>query len=249
MTKQVHFAKPAVLSVAACLLTMIGAQAQDGRGARPSAPPWYAPGYRGYHESPATTPRSGLVTTPQRYTLRVTALAMKDEDDPNAALIMAHLPEDASIWFQGAPTQQTGTLRHFRTPQLSPSKEYVYTTRVQWHEGGKWVTQIHTFPVRAGDVHCIDIVPTDSPDVQQDVAANLAKLDPQDRTGAEAQRFCAVQEGIRLGSMGVPFKVVVNSETVFVCCDGCADKARTNADKTLEQVKKLKAKYAAATAP
>jgi uncharacterized protein (TIGR03000 family) len=248
----------AVLLGTVLLVSVPDVHAQaDGRGARGSPDkmlgfgqyPWTRPGYRGYSEPPRTPPPSATVTTPQRYTIRVTVLPVKNEDDPNAALIMAHLPEDASIWFQDAPTQQTGTLRHFRTPPLSPSKEYVYTTRVQWHEGGKWVSQIHAFPVRAGDVHCIDVVPSDSPDVQHDVTANLAKLAPDDRRAAESQRFCAVQNGIRLGSMGEPFKVTLKGQAVFLCCEGCADKARSETDATLERVKNLQAKNATPPSP
>jgi uncharacterized protein (TIGR03000 family) len=237
-----------VVSLATAFLVSVPhvyAQA-DGRGARGYADkmPWAQPGYRSYSETRRTPPPAAIVTTPQRYTIRVTVLPVKNEDDSNVALIMAHLPEDASIWFQDGPTQQTGTLRHFWTPPLTPGKEYAYTTRVQWHEGGKWVSQIHTFPIRAGDVHCIDIVPTDSPEVQHDAVANLAKLAPEDRKAAESQHFCAVQTGIRLGSMGEPFKVTLKGQAVFLCCAGCAEKARANAEKTLEAAQALKAKNA-----
>jgi uncharacterized protein (TIGR03000 family) len=238
-----------MLFVTVCLLAAPSALAQDGRGSRPSAPPWYAPGYRGYNEPQRTPPPSDTVATPQRYTLRVTILPGRNEEDPNAALIMAHLPEDASIWFQGAPTQQTGTLRQFRSPPLTPGKEYAYTTRLQWHEGGKWVSQLHTFAVHPGDVHCVDIVPADSPDVQTEATTNLAKLAPEDCKEAEAQQFCAVQNGIRLGSMGLPYKATVNGETVFLCCEGCADKARADPAKTLDAAKGLRAKSAATPAP
>jgi uncharacterized protein (TIGR03000 family) len=255
MAGQLLRVRAAVLFASAFLLAVPGLRAQgDGRGSRPSDKfgqyPWTSPSYRGYSEPPQhTPPPSAPVATPLRYTIRVTVLPRKNEDDPNAALIMAHLPEDGSIWFQGAPTRQTGTVRHFRTPPLTPGKEYVYTTRVLWHEDGKWVSQMHAFPVHAGDVHCIDVVPTNAPDVQRDVATNLAKLAPEDRKAAEAQRFCAVQEGIRLGSMGVPVKVAVKGQPVFLCCEGRADKARDDADQTLERVKKLKAKNAGEPSP
>jgi uncharacterized protein (TIGR03000 family) len=257
MVGRMRFVKRAVLFAVAFLLAVPAVRAQaDGRGSRSPDKmlgfgqyPWGRPGYRGYNEPSRTPPPSATAATPQRYTLRVTVLHVQNEDDSNAALIMAHLPEDASIWFEDTATQQTGTLRHFRTPPLTPGKEYAYTVRVQWYEGGKWVSQVHNFSVRAGDVHCIDVVPTESPTVQQDVTANLAKLEPDDRKAAEAQRFCAVQEGIRLGSMGVPFKVTVKGEPVFLCCEGCSDKARNKPEKTLEQVKRLKAKNATASSP
>jgi uncharacterized protein (TIGR03000 family) len=242
-----------LLVIAICLLAVPGLLAQDGRGYRIpekfSQPPWLNSGYRGYNEPPRTPPPSASVTTPQRYTLRVTVLSVKNEEDPNAALMMAHLPEDALIWFQDTPTRQTGSLRHFLSPALTPGRKYIYTVRVQWHEGGKWVSQVHSFPIRAGEMHCIDIVPADSAAVHQDVAANLAKLDPQDRKAAEEQRFCAIQEGIRLGSMGAPFKVTLQGQPVFLCCEGCAEKARSSPQLTLERVKNLKAKNAATDSP
>ncbi|MGH7138981.1 MAG: efflux RND transporter periplasmic adaptor subunit, partial [Pirellulales bacterium] len=68
----------------------------------------------------------------------------------------------------------------------------------------------------------------------------LAKLSPSDRKLAEAQKFCAVEESNRLGSMGTPDKIVINGEPVFLCCAGCEDAARENAKKTLAKVKELK---------
>jgi uncharacterized protein (TIGR03000 family) len=174
--------------------------------------------------------------------LHVTVLPQKNEEDPNAVFMVAHLPEDARVWFQGQPTKQTGMLRQFLSPQLTPGQNYRYTVRVQWPEDGQWVSQVHSFPVRAGDIHCIDVIPREAPAVDKQVAANIAKLAAADQKAAEAQRFCAVQEGIRLGSMGVPVKVTLKGQTVYLCCEGCEEKARADADKTLEKVKGIKAK-------
>ena len=74
------------------------------------------------------------------------------------------------------------------------------------------------------------------------IRAALDKLDPEDRKFAEAQRFCAVEEENRLGSMGKPFKVVLNDQAVFLCCKGCKAKAERDPDRTLEKVKELKAR-------
>jgi hypothetical protein len=103
--------------------------------------------------------------------------------------------------------------------------------------------------VHAGDVHCIDIIPTESQAVQKDVATNLAKLQSEDRKSAESQRFCAVQEGVRLGSMGVPVKVALNGQTVFLCCEACVKKAESQPARTLEQVKKIRTKNVASPSP
>lgn len=76
------------------------------------------------------------------------------------------------------------------------------------------------------------------------VPAALAKLPPADRKLAEQQRFCAVHSENQLGAMGVPIKVMVKGQPVFLCCEGCAEKAQANPDETLARVKELKAKNA-----
>jgi hypothetical protein len=77
------------------------------------------------------------------------------------------------------------------------------------------------------------------------VKAALAKLPPEDRKLAEAQRWCAVQTDKLLGSMGKPVKLMVKGKPVFLCCAGCEDEAREDPDRTLATVEKLKAKASA----
>lgn len=76
------------------------------------------------------------------------------------------------------------------------------------------------------------------------IQANLAKLSPEDRILAEAQRWCAVEDDHRLGSMGVPAIVLVKGQPVFLCCKGCKEEALADPDKTLAKVKELKEKAA-----
>lgn len=71
--------------------------------------------------------------------------------------------------------------------------------------------------------------------------AAFSKLSDEDRPLAEAQGYCVVTSE-PLGSMGPPIKLVVNEQTVFVCCKGCEKKAQSNPDKTLAKVEELKAK-------
>lgn len=79
-------------------------------------------------------------------------------------------------------------------------------------------------------------------DGKASVEANLAKLSPEDRTLAEEQVFCAVESENPLGSMGVPYKIDVKGQPVFLCCDSCETRARAHADRTLARVKQLKEK-------
>ena len=244
--------KLAVLVALTFLLIAPQVRTQDARGHRSTAYPWSIPGYHGYQQAGRPTtppPLPGTAPSPQRYTLQVTVLPQKNEEVPDKAMIVAHLPEDARIWFEDEPTKQTGTLRQFLSPPLTPGQNYTYTVRVQWPEDGKWVSQVHSFPIHAGDIHCIDVIPSQSQTVEKEVAANLAKLDAEARKAAEEQRFCAVQEGIRLGSMGVPVKVAVKGQTVYLCCSGCEEKAKADPDQTLEKVKNIKAKNTGSSSP
>ncbi len=74
------------------------------------------------------------------------------------------------------------------------------------------------------------------------VKASLAKLSPEDRKLAEAQRWCAIDTEHRLGEMGVPVKVMVKDQPVFLCCKGCRKAALAEPDETLAKVKELQAK-------
>jgi hypothetical protein len=78
------------------------------------------------------------------------------------------------------------------------------------------------------------------------LADNLAKLSPEDRKLAEAQRFCAVQDEDRLGSMGTPLKLMIKGQPVFLCCKGCRKQALADPDATLAKVEELKKKAAPA---
>lgn len=51
----------------------------------------------------------------------------------------------------------------------------------------------------------------------------LGQLSATDRVLAERQRVCPVA-GMRLGSMGVPIRVEVGDQSVFICCEGCRDR-------------------------
>ncbi len=204
--------------------------------------PWAQPGFQGYNETskPAQAAPSEVSAAPRKYTITVTPLPQKVQgENPNMAVLMAHLPEDAAIWFNGSPTQSKGMVRYFESPALTPGKRYVYTVRIVWHEKGKWVHKVEKVPVRAGEMHCIYLTPADEAGT---VADNLSKLAPEDRKLAEAQKMCPIQADNPLGTMGVPVKLTLKGQTVFVCCKECADRAKADPEKTLAAVEKWKEK-------
>lgn len=69
-----------------------------------------------------------------------------------------------------------------------------------------------------------------------DIKANLAKLSDADRTSAEKQMTCPVGGG-HLGAMGVPIKLTVKGQDVWICCDGCKDSLEKDPDKYLAKLK------------
>ena len=74
------------------------------------------------------------------------------------------------------------------------------------------------------------------------IEAALNELSEEDREVAKAQKFCAVAgEKGRLGSMGKPYKLVIEGRPVFLCCDGCEEDALKNPQETLAKVERLKA--------
>jgi len=53
----------------------------------------------------------------------------------------------------------------------------------------------------------------------------LDKLPAADRILAAAQKFCVVLPKSRLGSMGMPVKLMLDGKPVFLCCEACRSKA------------------------
>ena len=73
------------------------------------------------------------------------------------------------------------------------------------------------------------------------IEAAINELAEDDRALAKAQKFCAVAEKGRLGSMGKPVKLMIEGKPVFLCCEGCEGEAQKNPEETLAKVEKLKA--------
>ena len=91
--------------------------------------------------------------------------------------------------------------------------------------------------------------PSTPEDVDAKVVASLRELSPADRALAEKQRFCPILDGMRLGSMGKPFKLVLDGQPVFLCCKACANQAQEDPAKTLKRVEELKSKGSSAPVP
>jgi uncharacterized protein (TIGR03000 family) len=69
----------------------------------------------------------------------------------NLAHLKVEVPADAQIWVEGAKTKQTGTVRDFVSPPLTPGQDYRWDIRAKWtDETGHVVDQTKHVPVRAG---------------------------------------------------------------------------------------------------
>ena len=82
--------------------------------------------------------------------------------------------------------------------------------------------------------------PTTPEDTDAKINQALARLPEADRKIAEKQKFCPIITDSRLGSMGVPIKLMIDNQPVFLCCEGCQKEALENPQETLAKVKKRK---------
>jgi uncharacterized protein (TIGR03000 family) len=77
----------------------------------------------------------------------------------NAARVRVIVPPDAKVWFGNSATEQTGQVRFFQSPELSPGKEYTYDVKAQWRDqNGKDVTQSRQVVVRANAGTTVDFM-------------------------------------------------------------------------------------------
>jgi len=68
-----------------------------------------------------------------------------------SAHITLRVPADAQVWFDGKATKQTGTLRQFNSPPLTPGKKFVYEVRVRSMKDGKPIEEKRRIKVEAKD--------------------------------------------------------------------------------------------------
>jgi uncharacterized protein (TIGR03000 family) len=59
------------------------------------------------------------------------------------------VPANAEVWFEGAKTTSTGSVREYQSPPLSPGR-YTYHIRARWTENGRDITQTKNVTVSSG---------------------------------------------------------------------------------------------------
>ncbi|MBL8830575.1 MAG: hypothetical protein JNM18_26615 [Planctomycetaceae bacterium] len=75
----------------------------------------------------------------------------------------------------------------------------------------------------------------------REIRVSLGKLSAADRQLAEAQGVCVVMDDSPLGSMGVPLKLMIEGQPLFICCEGCRGEALEDPKKMLDKFKQMKA--------
>ncbi len=71
---------------------------------------------------------------------------------------------------------------------------------------------------------------------QQAYEAELSQLSEHDRALAESQGLVCPVSDKPLGSMGVPYKVIVNGQEVILCCQKGEEKMMANPEKYLAKL-------------
>lgn len=67
-----------------------------------------------------------------------------------AVHLVVEVPQGAEVIIDGAATRQTGTVREFVSPSLTPGHTYVYELHARWTDGGRAVEQTRVVEVQAG---------------------------------------------------------------------------------------------------
>lgn len=75
---------------------------------------------------------------------------------PLTALLKVQVPLDAEVWLEGQKMRSVGTMRHYRSPPLDPTKEYAYEVRARWRSDGKAIDDVRHVAIRAGAIAIAD---------------------------------------------------------------------------------------------
>lgn len=103
--------------------------------------------------------------------------------------------------------------------------------------GGSGGTGSGTKPSNQGTI----VKPSTPNDEEAIIASSLAKLPEAERREAVEQEYCVVQDDSKLGSMGVPLRLMIEGKVVYVCCKGCTKEALADPKVTLAKLDKIKA--------
>jgi uncharacterized protein (TIGR03000 family) len=131
---------------------------------------YYGAGWYDYPEYSTSNYGGSYYATPSydTYESAPSSSAAKDATErplsANAVALRILVPEDAKVWVEGEATRLKGSVRIFRSPELTPGVEYAYAIRAQWSEGGRLVEKTKQVFVHAGDRLTVDFIQAARPD-------------------------------------------------------------------------------------
>ena len=112
---------------------------------------YYSPGYSSGYYSPYYDDGYSYSYPSTTYVQPSQAYVQPAPVADGSAQIRVLVPDpNARVWFDGNPTQQTGTDRSFHTPPLNPNVSNSYRIRASWMQGGQEVTQERVVNVTPG---------------------------------------------------------------------------------------------------
>ncbi len=74
----------------------------------------------------------------------------------NLARVRVVVPAGAKVWFDDHATKQTGAVRRYESPALTPGHDYSYAIKAAWTENGQDVTRTQKVDVRANSRVTVD---------------------------------------------------------------------------------------------
>jgi uncharacterized protein (TIGR03000 family) len=125
-----------------------------------SYPYSYYPEYSSYYYEPSYNEYN--YTQPQYYMPSAGEYGQYPDNNltapafDNQAHIRVLAPASAQVWFENQPTTETGSVRQFVSPPLTPGKAFTYHMRAQWMQNGRAVNQVRNVDVFAGTNITVD---------------------------------------------------------------------------------------------
>jgi uncharacterized protein (TIGR03000 family) len=74
----------------------------------------------------------------------------------NQARVRVIVPAEARVWFGATLMPESGTVRDFVSPPLTPGEPYTYQIRAQWIDNGREVTETRNVAVTANAAVTVD---------------------------------------------------------------------------------------------
>lgn len=76
---------------------------------------------------------------------------------PQPVYVNVQVPANAEVWIDGAKTSQTGPVRRFVSPPLTPGQAYTYELTASWMKDGKPVSEKRTVNFSAGQQNEVNV--------------------------------------------------------------------------------------------